>query len=200
MSASPPEAPPRLTNRGSGTHIGRMGRVVATALLAAVCACGSPGDEPRAGWTSYTSVAGAYRIPYQAPPWRLSRAGATSVELRVPSNAERIEPDAAVIIDPKYRLLADVTGGDAASLADREAADVRARGDLLLAGPRPVTTEPGASGFEVLSVDALIRYHRVVFLDRPAGGTVSLRFDANPNLDEPQVDAMVAGVEVIVEP
>jgi hypothetical protein len=200
MSGSPPEAPPQLTDRGSGTHIGAMGRAVATALLAALCACGSPGDEPRAGWTFYTSVAGAYRIPYQAPPWRLARAGATSVELRVPSNAERIEPDAGLIVDPKYRLLADVTGGAAATLADREAADVRARGELLLAGPRPVTTDAGASGFEVLSVDALIRYHRVVFLDRPWDDALSLRFDANPNLDEPQVDAMVAGVEVTVEP
>jgi hypothetical protein len=52
----------------------------------------------------------------------------------------------------------------------------------------------------VLSVDGLIRYHRVVFLDRPWDDALSLRFDANPNLDEPQVDAMVAGVEVTVEP
>lgn len=177
-----------------------MGRVaVVVGLLVLACSCGEAGDRPWAGWSTYESPAGGYRLRYQDPPWKIHAAAASSVELRVPSNAERAVPDAALIRDPKYELRVDVEEGNAQARMDEEVHAASAEGHTVVAGPRPVRTETGDVGVELLTVDAEARRHRRVFLDRSLGGVVALRFEANPDLDEPQVDAMVTGVEVAPE-
>lgn len=176
-----------------------MGRVLIALLLVWAWSCGEPGDRPRAGWTLYESPEGRYRLHYQAPPWRLHAAGARSVELRVPSNAEHMLPDAGIIVDPKYHLWVDVEGGDAGAHVEDALRRAEASGHTVVAGPRGVSSDAGDTGFELLTVDAEARRHRMVFFDRPFGGVVALRFEANPDLDDPQVDAMVTGVEVAPE-
>jgi hypothetical protein len=176
-----------------------MGRLVVAGVLVLACACGDPGDRLRAGWSVYESPVGDYRIPYQEPPWLIVASGARSVTLRVPSIVERFVPDAGLIVDPRYELSVDVEAGRAADRIEEEARRAPGRDHTILAGPRPLRTEQGAIGFELLTIDPLTRRHRVVYIDRPAGGVVSLRFEANPDLDEPQVDVMVRGVEVTLE-
>jgi hypothetical protein len=177
-----------------------MGRMVVALLAVAVYACGPPGDRPRAGWSVFDSPEGGYRIHYQAPPWRIVDARGRSVELAVPSTAERFVPDAGLFVDPKYRLRVDLGPGEARSRIDEDAARASSRGDTIVAGPRRVVTDVGDRGFELLTLDEETRRFRVVHLDRPGGGVLTLRFDANPVLDDPQVDAMVTGVEVAPEP
>jgi hypothetical protein len=176
-----------------------MGRLVVAGLLVLVCACGEPGDRLRAGWSVYESPGGDYRIPYQEPPWRITASGARTVTLSVPSVAERFVPDAGLLVDPRYALSVDVESGRAADRIEEEARRAPDRDHTILAGPRPLRTEHGAIGFDLLTIDPLTRRHRVVHIDRPAGGVLSLRFEGNPDLDEPQVDVMVTGVEVTLE-
>lgn len=195
-----------LTGRWRPAHICAMPvRVLLIAGILAGFACGPSGEEPRAGWKTYETEGGEYRIRYLSPPWRIeSPTAGTTLTLKVRSNAEHFVPDAALIIPPKYLLTVDTAAGSA---QDRiEALDgtpddgMTADGEPIVAGPRRVTTEAGDEGWELLTTfmvdDALTRRRRVVFLDRPEGGVVSLEFEANPDLDEPQVDAMVTGVEV----
>lgn len=182
----------------------RVGLLLVAGILVG-SACGPSGEEPRAGWKTYEPAGGEYRVRYLSPPWRVdSPTSGTTLTLRVPSNAEHFVPDAALIIPPKYLLTVDTEPGTARDRID--AIDgtpddgMTADGETVVAGPRRVRTDAGDEGWELLTTfmvdDVLTRRRRVVFLDRPEGGVVSLMFEANPDLDEPQVDVMVAGVEV----
>ncbi|MFW6050584.1 MAG: hypothetical protein ACODAU_05390 [Myxococcota bacterium] len=162
--------------------------------------CGPAGDEPRAGWEVYAPPNGEYRVHYLSPPWRQDTpTSGTTLTLKVESNAERFVPDAALVVPPKYLLTVRVEEGAARARIDAERADREAAGETILAGPRSVTTAGGDAGWELFGeyvLEGIPRYRRIVFLDRPGGGVVSLRFEANPELDEPQIDQMVEGVEV----
>lgn len=169
------------------------------AFVAAICGCGPSGAHVRAGWKSYEPVGAQYRVQYLNPPWRREASTDTSVTLKVPNNAERFAPDAAMLIPAKYSLVVDVGGSTAKARIEHAEQQLTSSGDTIVVPPRQVTTDYGDAGWELLSDYVGIvgpEHRRIVFLDRAGGGTVSLRFDATPELDDAQIDVMVAGVEV----
>ncbi len=153
-----------------------------------------PADRAHAGLTPIEPVNHAYRLWVLAPPWRETDtpSGPGEVRLEVPSNAERF--GGAEGTRPKYALVADLTSGVPRALA-RRVAD-RAAPDDRVVGPRPFATDMAVEGWETLVFDTTEgRYRRHTFLS--AGGpVVRLALEANVDLDDPEVDAMIATLEV----
>lgn len=175
----------------------RRARAIALSLLApALLACGSPGDARYAGMRVHEPDDGSYRVRFLSPPWELVDHEGRRAVIEIPANATGfIDRDAG--IPPKYRLVVDVVGGSAASVSGADAASAAARGETIVEPLRAIETDSGAMGFEVITrgTDASPRSFRYVSFDAPAG-VVHLVFEASPELDEPEVDAMVRAVEV----
>lgn len=148
----------------------------------------------------YADPGGNYRIDYTSPPWRIRSETPGALELEVPSNAETFlgVVDAGEIVPPKYLLaISVVSGAPEASTRAEETAAV-ARGERLVVATRAITTTSLDSGFEVVTrtEDTSPRYVRTVFLAHPSG-SLKLRFEGSPELDNPELDAMIATVDVL---
>ena len=171
---------------------------VTTIVLAG---CGEDGDARYAGWTVYDAPGGEYRVRFLDPPWFIVSAEGAVLELEIESNAEHFRPGSSA--PPKYEFRATIGAGSAESSIAAEQAAAIGRGEGILAGPRAVTTEAGDRGRELLTEQLSgdrTRYLRYVYLDRSRGGVVSLWFEGNPDLDEAEIDVMIASVEVDPEP
>lgn len=175
-------------------------------LALAALGCGPDGDRPRAGWKAYEPPGGQYRVRYLSPPWeQVAPTTGTVLTLEIVSNAERFVPEAGLVIPPKYQLTVDVLGPPSARerignlVGDEDGRTVD--GEEIVAGPRPVRTASGDTGWELLTVFTVLdieqlRHRRLVYFDRSGGGVISFDLVANPELDEPHVDQLVEGVAV----
>ena len=157
------------------------------ALVCLLVACGTNAADLYAGLDVYEPRSGAYRVRYLSPPWELtSRGMGDDVVLEVEG--------AIAGVPPKYRLSVDLIGGE--PMARARAVARSAAADDEVTGPRDVTTDAGNEGVETLIFDnSEGRYERHVFLTRP-GGVVRMVFVANPDLENDEVEAMIAAVEV----
>lgn len=157
------------------------------ALLIGLMACGTNAADLYAGLDVYEPRSSAYRVRYLAPPWEVtSRGMGDTVMLEVEGAVEGVPP--------KYQLTVDLVGRTPENRANAVARS--ADREDTVTGPRPVTTDSGDEGFETLIFDnSEGRYQRHVFLERD-GGSVRLFFLANPNLDNDEVEAMIASAEV----
>lgn len=157
--------------------------------------CGVPADRAHAGLTAFEPASGAYRLWVLAPPWREAdaRPGPDEVRLEIASNAERFGGPGGA--PPKYALAVDMTSGDPRALAQRVAD--RAPADARVVGPRPFATDLGVEGWETIVFDnAEGRFHRETFLPAAGRRVVQVTVEANVDLDDPEVDAMIASLEV----
>jgi len=174
----------------------------------ALSSCGPAADGTHAGLSSYEPPGGQYRLHYRKPPWKLVEPadeempeGDTAV-LVIRSNAEKYGDDGGATGAPhKYELTIDTRGGSARNLAQRAARMARRRsGERVLVEPRPIEADDGTTrGWETLTVrDAPLPSlrHRFSYLTRAGGGVVRVRITAVPDLDEPEIDEMIALVEV----
>ncbi len=144
---------------------------------------------------------GQYRILYQAPPWELIETDGTYLRLEVEANATRFGDLDAGVVPPKFLFEADVGDGDAATRIRRDERSARREGAEIARPATEVTTREGATGLDFVSSRLTAdgtRFARVAYLDRDGGGVVRLYFEANDDLDQPQVDAMIA--DVLVDP
>jgi hypothetical protein len=189
--------------RHAGTHTPGPGKrpLVPVILALALCAtgCGTPATADYAALSVYEPESGAYRLRYLSTPWRLGEPDGDAIQLTVRSNAERLSDDpAAPMVAPKYQLDVRLRGRAPAELVRSEQGAAIGRGEEVLAGPRPVTTDFGDEGVELVTrrIEIPQRYYRYVALSTLTGGSLWLRFEANPNLDAPEVDDMVLAVEV----
>lgn len=160
---------------------------LALSLLMALMACGTNAADLYAGLEVYEPRSSAYRVRYLAPPWEVVSRGM--------GDALMLEVEGAIAsAPPKYRLTVALIGG--APMARAQAVARAAAADDIVTGPRDITTDSGVEGVETLFFDnSEGRYERHVFLERP-GGVLRLVFVANPDLDNDEVEAMIAAVEV----
>lgn len=157
------------------------------ALISLLLACGTNAADLYAGLEMYEPRSAAYRVRYLSPPWEVvSRGMGDALTLEVEGAREGLPP--------KYRLSVDPIGGT--PMARARAVERTTAADDIVTGPRDVTTDDGNEGVETLFFDnSEGRYERHVFLARP-GGVLRLVFVGNPNLDNDEVEAMIAAVEV----
>jgi hypothetical protein len=157
-------------------------------------ACGNP--EPYDFYATYDAPDGELRLRYLSPPWELALADGPNVRLEIDNNVPG-EGDAGSPLPPKYVL--EVSLGAGATLAAAQDAERRARrrGEEITIGVREVETNAGDGGHELFTTDLgdRTRFYRTVFIAR-RGGHVRLAFASSPPLDEPEIDAMVAALEV----
>lgn len=157
--------------------------------------CGEPADERYAGLDVYDAPGGQYRVRYLSPPWRIEEAMGSTVTLEVESNAERFGVGMASA-PPKYELVVSVIAGRSRGQMERAMSSAVDGGESIVVDAREVETNSGHTGWEFISVgEDFERNFRRVFLDRVDGGVVRLRFEANPALEERQVDEMIRAVE-----
>ncbi len=177
---------------------GRGGFLAMVLLLGGGCSPSGPFEHE-----AFRSEEGGYVVWYRSPPWQLWRHSGASVWLAIPRAGASLE-EADRGIDPKYVLQVRPERAAPEAAARREAGAARARGEDLVAPPAPYESPAGGpSGWQLLtrSPTEPARNHRYVFLARARrGGSLSLRFDAFPSLQEPEVDAMIALVEPDVTP
>ncbi|MEM9192145.1 MAG: hypothetical protein AAGF12_23435 [Myxococcota bacterium] len=175
-----------------GSVFRRGSRQLATGLFLLALGLGGCGNpEPLANWKTYEAPNG-YRIRFLAPPWDfLGDDGGTAV-FEVASNAEAFDPDAAIIVPPKYRLEIRQVGGNPETLAQQGAQQA---GDLLTAGPRSIETTAGVEGFEFATEDVR-RFGLVAFFPH-RGRVLRLEYAANLDLGEDrEVRVMIQSLEV----
>lgn len=172
-----------------------MIRLACASLLVGVAGCGQP--EPYAEWTTYVAPDGEYRVEYLDPPWELIDSDGSTVRLEVPNNSSRLgSRDASLAA--KYELTITLSGGRADARVSREVSRARARGEDILLDPSPVETRSGDEGFEIVTRETAPQFlfRRLVWIDRPGGGTVHLAFATVPHPQEAEVDAMIESVDV----
>ena len=181
----------------------RQSAPVRSALLAValvVTACAPSGEDPLTRLSTHAPPSGEYRVRYLEPPWELVSTSGTTAFLRIQSNAMAIagiEGGAG-----KYELTVTVERGDPVTRANDELRAARGRGEEILGdGVRTVETDEGVVGAEVLSrgIDPLTmspRHRRIAFLPVDAARVVRLDFDATPELDTAEVDAMIAAIGI----
>ncbi len=168
--------------------------LLSTLLLAA---CGNPSRQELL--TPYDPPGGEYRVYYLAPPWELQEADGTYLRLEIPATSVRLGRLDAGTVPPRFLCEVDVSTGTAANRARRDERDARTSGAEVVRGSTAVTTRDGTTGVDLvvarLAMDRT-RFSRTVYLDRSGGGVVRMYFEANDNLQNPEVDAMIADVQV----
>lgn len=167
--------------------------------LVAMSACGPPGDARFARLEVYDSPGGEYRVRFLAPPWQLIETDGSTARFEVESNASAVAGVPSGVVPPKYVLAVTVEPGRARARAEAALAQARARGHEVLVPVRAIDAEDGPErGFELVTRDdaSPFRRFRTAFLGREGGGVVQLAFEGNPELDTPELDAMIAAVEL----
>lgn len=167
---------------------------IALGLL--VGACGNP--ERAEFFAAYEAPGGEYRIWYLDPPW--SRISALDDELRleIEANGTRFGGVPVGLVPPKYALEVSASAGSASSRARVDESASVAMGHEVLVSATEFTTHAGATGWEVVTIHLTTdgsRFERFVYVDRSAG-VVRLHFDSSADLRDPEVDAMIADLEV----
>jgi hypothetical protein len=167
-------------------------------VLAVTAACGNP--DRYEDHRTFTSAGEDWRVRFLDPPWELVDAEGPPILFRIASNAARVGGfDAAVL--PRYELRISVEPGTPEERARRDGRRAAARDEDVLVEPREVLTRSGDRGQEVITrsrsaVDR--RYFRFVYLSHPEG-VLRLYFEGVPDLDEPEVDVMIEGAEILGE-
>jgi len=138
-----------------------------------------------------------YRIRYLEPPWRLLMSETTTATFQIDPSFARVDAG----VPAKYLLVTTVEPGTARARADEDVAMAGPRREMVIVPPRAVTTDSGDTGFEVLTHTMVVpeypRNLRYVTLDSTRGGNVvRLVFQANPSVDDPEVDAMIRAADV----
>ena len=177
----------------------RASRVLASLLLLAGCAPSA--DDPRSRLDTWEAESGEFRIRYLRPPWEISEAEGDSLFLRIQSNANLA---GGVDGGPgKFELRATVDSGDIETLVGAEERRLRRLPAEIRDGPRDVSTLEGVEGREVIAFengDPYERFHRVAFFPLSGRRVLRLAFEATPNLETPEVDAMIAQVGIGATP
>jgi len=166
----------------------------AVLLAASISGCGQPGKHDVL--SVFDAESGDFRIRYLDPPWMLVSSERDSAHFRIDNNAARFAGiDASTA--PKYELRVTVVGGDPRPRAERDARRAGSRDETVLDGPREVRTHAGDAGWEVVTRQETEEslYRRFVYLEHPRGA-VRLLFESVPDVDEPEVDAMIGAAEV----
>jgi hypothetical protein len=170
--------------------------VMLSASLLLVTACGNPTHEELL--VSHVAPGGEYRVLYLDPPWKLANTDGSYLRLEIAATSARFgDPDASTV-PPKFLFEASVAGGTASAAAQSAERAARMRGDEVLRPMTEIATISGASGFDLVTSrppSAGGRFSRDVFLDR-SGGIVRAHFEANNDLRDPEVDAMIADLTV----
>jgi hypothetical protein len=170
---------------------------VSTAVSTAGCAPSA--EDPLSRLSVAEPETGEYRLRYLEPPWELVMLEGTTAFLRIPSS--RMTFGGVEGGPGKYELTATVERGAPATRIEAEERAALGRGETVIAGPRTLQTRDTVVGVELLTtvpgVDLLHR--RIVFLPVDAASVLRLAFVATPELDTPEVDAMIATVGVGLE-
>ena len=172
---------------------------LALAAWTLVGGCAPSGEDPRTRTAVWEPESASFRVRYLDPPWELVEASGEAAFLRVRSNAM---VTGGLDGGPgKFELRVSRQPGEPAALAAVEERRLRAAGATIVDGPRGVTTLEDVDGVEVLAarLSPTERSYRVVFLPLLAVGSpacVRLAFEATPDLDHPEVDAMIELVEI----
>lgn len=165
-------------------------------------ACGELATAEYAGLTVFEAPSGVYLARYLAPPWELDEESSEgdTLRLRIASNAESFGGTMSGVPD-KYEVTFDVIGGDAETRAAQDAASWMRNAESFT-GPRTIISDTGVEAHEVLGLfleSERLRYRRTVYFPR-RGGVLRIRFAGNPDLDDPEVDAMVRSTEIDLAP
>jgi hypothetical protein len=162
-------------------------------------ACGNPSREDLL--TPHESPGGEYRVFFLEPPWQVMENDGAFLRLEIEANATRFGDLDAGTVPPKYLCEVDVTGGSAARRIRDAERDARSAGDEIVRAATDVATRSGASGQDLVisrTTSDGTRFARVVYLDREDGGVVSVYFEANHDLRNAELDAMIG--DVVVDP
>lgn len=157
----------------------------ATLIFAWVVACGPRGDDAYPGLTEWAPE-NAYRVRYPSPPWELVETEGTRARFEIRSPFRGVKNATGFAY---FALTVTLEAGSAADRAAREDRMATEAGHERIAAPRPVVTDAGDTGFELLTRAAPL-HRRIVYLDRPDGVLV-MRFESIPSLDTPEVTAMI---------
>lgn len=173
-------------------------RVVAAAAVSIVLfGCAPSGDDPASRLTTWEASDGDYRIRYLDPPWELVDEGVDFSFFRIQSNANlvgRLDGGPG-----KYELRVTTQRGDVPALMEAEVRAAISSGATIREGPRTASTLDGARGQELLTFELTLpieRHRRIVLFSLGSGRVLRLGFEATPDLDTPQVDAMIDQVGV----
>lgn len=179
-----------------------MARRTLLAMLTAlaVVGCAPSAEDPLSRLSVASPETGEYRLRYLEPPWELVSQEGTTTVLRIASS--RMIYGGAETGPGKYELTATVERGAPATRVEAEQRAAVGRGETVVAGPRTLQTREGVVGVELLTtVPGMdLTYRRVVFLPIDGASVLQLDFVATPELDTPEVDAMIATVGVGLEP
>ena len=100
--------------------------------------------------------------------------------------------------------LVTTVGGALPALMDAEVRAARAAGRTILEGyPPEIGTLEGVRGPQLLTFEPTLpieRYRRIVLFPLVSGRVLRLAFEATPDLDTPEVDAMIAQVGIGAAP
>ena len=160
-----------------------------------LAACGQPERDEL--WRVYDAPGGDYRLRYLEPPWELVDSEVTRARFIVQNNASALGGRDSSL-SAKYELTVDVEAGAPRARAMADERGASGRRETVVVGTRAVRTESGDEGFEVITraETGELLYRRFIYLSHPRG-VVRLLFEAVPNLDGPEVKAMVAAVDVL---
>jgi hypothetical protein len=173
-----------------------MSRWWLCALSLLVTACAPSGDDPFSRLDVVAPATNEYRVYYLRPPWELVSSEGTTSFLRIRSN--RMVYGGIESGPGKYDLLVTVEPGTPASRVADEMRLAASRGETITAGPRSVTTNELVMGQELLTSVTLPepQYFRYVYLPLDASRVVRLAFEATPNLESAEADAMIRMVGI----
>jgi hypothetical protein len=169
------------------------------ALAITAGACGNPDRTELLA--VYEAPGGEYRLWYQDPPWTLVLVVDDQIRLEIEANGTRFGGVPVGAVPPKYVLEVATARGSAESQARLQEGAALAAGHDVLVPNREFTTFEGATGWEVITNHTATdgsRFERFVYVERSAG-VVHLHFDSSADLRDPQVDVMIADLEVDVE-
>jgi hypothetical protein len=166
----------------------------ALVLVLALSACAPSADDPLSQLDTAGPLTGEYQLHYLAPPWELVSSEGTTTLIRVQSNGMLSGVAAA---PPKYELTATVEPGTPDARIAADAASAPSRGEMTVAGPRPVMNDTGIFGQELLTRETtpIERHYRYVYF--PLGAqVVRLYIESTPSLDTPETDEMIGHVVI----
>ncbi len=168
------------------------------ALFSLVTSCAPSGDDPVSRLSTWEAPSGDYRIHYLAPPWSVVEESPAGALFQIRSNVMAFgDLDGGV---GKYELRTSRVDGAVATRMEREVRQVlRTGGRTIRDGPRSITTSEGIVGSELLTFDEpdpIERYRRVALFPLPSGRVLRLEFEATPELDTPEVTAMIRNVGI----
>jgi len=180
--------------------VNRALRVLAIALV--MTACAPSGDDPLSRLTTWEAPSGDYRVRYLSPPWEIIRESTDGAFFNVQSTLQmtgRIDGGVG-----KYELRTSRVGRSVADEMEREQRDARrTAGREIVDGPREIVTDEGVEGRELITFDEpdpAERYRRVVVFPLDGGRTLRLDFESTPDIDTPEVTAMIRQVGIGARP